>query len=389
MALSFDLTDEQQMLRKMVRNFAEKEIAPVAQELDEKETFSYPLTNRMGDLGLFGPFVSEEYGGSNVGYVSYIIATEEIARIDGSQAATLAAGNSLGISPIYYYGNEEQRRKWLPDLCSGKALSSFGLTEPDAGSDAGASRTTATLEGMEWVINGSKIFITNSATEISKVCVVQAVTGKREDGKNELSCILVPNGTPGFETRTMHGKMVWRASNTGELYFKDCRVPKENLLGRRGDGFHQMLATLDGGRLSIAAMGLGGAQGAFELALKYANEREQFGKPIGSFQVNAFKLADMATEVELARLLLYKACWLCENHRPFSKEAAMAKMFCSEMYHRVANQAVQIHGGYGLMKEYAVERHYRNQKLLDIGEGTSEVQRVVIARHIGVPGRGM
>jgi alkylation response protein AidB-like acyl-CoA dehydrogenase len=389
MALSFDLTDEQQMLRKMVRNFAEKEIASVAQELDEKETFSYALTKRMGDLGLFGPFVSEEYGGSNVGYVSYIIATEEIARIDGSQAATLAAGNSLGISPIYYYGNDEQKRKWLPDLCAGNALSSFGLTEPDAGSDAGASRTTATLEGMEWVINGSKIFITNSATEISKVCVVQAVTGKREDGKNELSCILVPNGTPGFETRTMHGKMVWRASNTGELYFKDCRVPKENLLGRRGDGFHQMLATLDGGRLSIAAMGLGGAQGAFELALKYANEREQFGKPIGSFQVNAFKLADMATEVELARLLLYKACWLRENHRPFSKEAAMAKMFCSEMYHRVANQAVQIHGGYGLMKEYAVERHYRNQKLLDIGEGTSEIQRVVIARHIGVPGRGM
>jgi short/branched chain acyl-CoA dehydrogenase len=389
MALDFDLTDEQQMLRKMVRNFAEKEIAPVAQDLDEKETFSYALTKRMGDLGLFGPFVSEEYGGSNVGYVSYIIATEELARIDGSQAATLAAGNSLGISPIYYYGNDEQRRNWLPDLCAGNALSSFGLTEPDAGSDAGASRTTATLDGTEWVINGSKIFITNSATEISKVCVVQVVTGKREDGKHELSCILVPNGTPGFETRTMHGKMVWRASNTGELYFKDCRVPRENLLGRRGDGFHQMLATLDGGRLSIAAMGLGGAQGAFELALKYANEREQFGKPIGSFQVNAFKLADMATEVELARLLLYKACWLCENHRPFSKEAAMAKLFCSEMYHRVANQAVQIHGGYGLMKEYAVERHYRNQKLLDIGEGTSEVQRVVIARHIGVPGRGM
>jgi short-chain 2-methylacyl-CoA dehydrogenase len=389
MALDFDLTDEQQMLRKMVRNFAEKEIAPVAQEIDEKETFSYALTKRMGDLGLFGPFVSEEYGGSNVGYVSYIIATEELARIDGSQAATLAAGNSLGISPIYYYGNDEQKRNWLPDLCAGNALSSFGLTEPDAGSDAGASRTTATLDGTEWVINGSKIFITNSATEISKVCVVQVVTGKREDGKNELSCILVPNGTPGFETKTMHGKMVWRSSNTGELYFKDCHVPRENLLGRRGDGFHQMLATLDGGRLSIAAMGLGGAQGAFELALKYANEREQFGKPIGSFQVNAFKLADMATEVELARLLLYKACWLCENHRPFSKEAAMAKMFCSEMYHRVANQAVQIHGGYGLMNEYAVERHYRNQKLLDIGEGTSEVQRVVIARHIGVPGRGM
>lgn len=389
MALDFDLTEEQQMLRKMVRNFAEKEIAPVAQELDEKEEFSYELTRRMGELGLFGPFVSEEYGGSNVGYISYIIAVEEIARIDGSQAATLAAGNSLGISPIYYYGNEEQKRKWLPDLCAGKALASFGLTEPNAGSDAGASRTTAVLEGDYWVINGSKIFITNSTTEISKVCVVQAVTGKREDGRNELSCILVSNGTPGFITRTMHGKMVWRASNTGELYFQDCKVPKENLLGRRGDGFHQMLATLDGGRLSIAAMAVGGAQGAFELALKYANERQQFGRPIGYFQVNAFKLADMATEIELGRLLLYKATWLCENHRPFSKEAAMAKMFCSEMYHRIANHAVQLHGGYGLMKEYAVERHYRNQKLLDIGEGTSEVQRIVIARHIGVPGRGL
>jgi len=389
MALDFDLTEEQQMLRKMVRNFAEKEIAPVAQELDDKEEFSYTLTKRMGELGLFGPFVSEEYGGSNVGYISYIIAVEEMARIDGSQAATLAAGNSLGISPIYYYGNEEQKKTWLPDLCAGNALASFGLTEPNAGSDAGSSRTTAVLEKDQWVINGSKIFITNSTTDMSKVCVVQAMTRKREDGKNELSCILVPNGTPGFITKTMHGKMVWRASNTGELYFQDCKVPKENLLGRRGDGFHQMLATLDGGRLSIAAMGLGGAQGAFELALKYSNEREQFGKLIGSFQVNAFKLADMATEIELARLLLYKACWLCENNRPFSKEAAMAKMYCSEMYHRVANQAVQLHGGYGLMKEYPVERHYRNQKLLDIGEGTSEVQRIVIARHIGVPGRAL
>ena len=369
MPLDFDLTDEQQMLRKMVRNFAEKEIATGCPGLDDKEEFSYALTKRMGELGLFGPFVPEEYGGSNVGYVSYIIATEEIARIDGSQAATLAAGNSLGISPIYYYGNEEQKRKWLPDLCSGNGLSSFGLTEPNAGSDAGASRTTATLDGDHWVINGSKIFITNSTTEMSKVCVVQAVTGKREDGKNELSCILVPNGTPGFVTKAMHGKMVWRASNTGELYFQDCRVPKENLLGKRGDGFHQMLATLDGGRLSIAAMGLGGGQGAFELALKYSSEREQFGRPIGSFQVIAFKLADMATEIEMARLLLYRACWLCENHRAFSKEAAMAKMFCSEMYHRVANQAVQIFGGYGLMKEYPIERHYRNQKLLDIGEG--------------------
>lgn len=389
MSLDFDLNDEQQMLRKVVRSFAEKEIAPIAQELDDHEEFSYALTRRMGELGLFGPFVPEEYGGSNMGYVSYIIAVEEVARIDGSQAATLAAGNSLGIGPIYYFGNEEQKKTWLPDLCQGKGLASFGLTEPNAGSDAGASKTAAVLEGGHWVINGSKIFITNSTTDMSKVCVVQAVTGKRQDGKNEISCILVPNGTPGFTTKAMHGKMVWRASNTGELYFTDCRVPQENLLGQRGDGFHQMLTTLDGGRLSIAAMGLGGAQGAFELAFKYANEREQFGRPIGTFQVNAFKLADMATEIELARLLLYKACWLREQDRPFSKEAAMAKMFCSEMYHRVVNQAVQMHGGYGLMKEYPIERHYRNQKLLDIGEGTSEVQRIVIARQIGVPGRGM
>lgn len=328
MALDFDLTDEQQILRKMVREFAEKEIAPIAQELDDKEEFSYTLTKRMGELGLFGLFVDEKYGGGNLGYLFYIIAVEEIARIDGSQAATLAAGNSLGIAPIYYYGNEEQKKRWLPDLCKGKTLASFGLTEPNAGSDAGASRTTAVLEGDCWVINGSKIFITNSTTEMSKVCVVQAVTGRREDGRNELSCILVPNGTPGFTAETMHGKMVWRASDTGELYFTDCKVPRENLLGRRGDGFHQMLATLDGGRLSIAAMGLGGAQGAFELALKYTKQREQFGRRIATFQVNAFKLADMATEIEMARLLLYKASWLCENNRPFSKEAAMAKMFC-------------------------------------------------------------
>jgi alkylation response protein AidB-like acyl-CoA dehydrogenase len=389
MTLDFDLTKEHEMVRKMVRDFAEKEIAPVAQELDDNEEFSITLTNRMGELGLFGLCVSEEYGGSDMGYLSYIIATEEIARIDGSQAATLAAGCSLGISPIYHFGNEDQKGRWLPDLVAGKTLASFGLTEPDAGSDAGATKTTATLDSDQWVINGSKIFITNSSAEISAVCVVQAVTGRRQDDSKELSCILVPNGTPDFVAKPMHGKMVWRASNTGELYFEDCRVPNENLLGNRGEGFHQMLKTLDGGRLSIGAMGLGGAQGAFECAMKYSHEREQFGRPIGSFQVNAFKLADMYTEVEMARLLLYKACWLADNKRPFSKESAMAKLVCSETYHRVANQAVQLHGGYGLMKEYPVERHYRNQKLLDIGEGTSEVQRIVIARHIGVPGRAL
>ncbi len=386
MPLNFDFDDELESIRKMVRTFAEKEIAPVAEELDEKEEFSSLLTHRMGELGLFGPFVSEDYGGSDIGYMGYIIATEEIARIDGSQAATLAAANSLGIYPIYTFGSEEQKQQWLPDLCAGKKLASFGLTEPDAGSDAGASKTTALLDGDDWVINGSKVFITNSSSDLSAVCVLQAVTGKRSDGRSELSGILVPNGTPGFTAKTMHKKMVWRASNTGELYFKDCRVPKENLLGQRGEGFHQMLQTLDGGRLSIAAMGLGGAQGAYELAMKYAHEREQFGRPIGAFQVNAFRLADMYTEIEMARLLLYKATWLADNRRPYTKESAMAKLACSETYHRVVNHAVQLHGGYGLMKEYAVERHYRNQKLLDIGEGTSEIQRIVIARNIGVPG---
>jgi alkylation response protein AidB-like acyl-CoA dehydrogenase len=385
MALNFELTEEQQLLRETVRDFAEKEILPVAQELDDKEEFSVELTQRMGELGLFGPFVAEEYGGSDLGYISYIIAVEEIARIDGSQAATLAAGNSLGIGPIYYFGTEEQKQKWLPDLCAGRGLAAFGLTEPNAGSDAGSSKTTAVLDNGQWVLNGSKIFITNASNPISTICTIQAVTGKRPDGSNEISCFLVPIGTPGFETKTMHHKMMWRASNTAELYFTDCRIPAENLLGKQGDGFKQMLQTLDGGRLSIAAMGLGGAQGAFELALKYAKERKQFGKAIGQFQVNAFKLADMALEIELARNLLYKACWLRENHRPFGKEAAMAKLYCSEMYHRVANQAVQLYGGYGLMKDYPVERHYRNQKLLDIGEGTSEVQRIVIARLIGAP----
>lgn len=268
-------------------------------------------------------------------------------------------------------------------MCSGAALWGFGLTEPNAGSDAFASRTNAVLDGNAWVINGSKIFITNAATAISAGVTVLCRTGTRADGKPELSCILVESGTPGYTTRAMHGKMMWRASNTGELYFEDCRVPKENLLGRRGEGFKQMMKTLDGGRLSIGAMGLGGAQGCYELALHYAREREQFGMPISAFQVNAFKLADMATEIDAARLLLYRACWLRDNDRPFSKEAAMAKLYCAEVMHRCANHAVQLHGGYGLMQEYDVERFYRDQKLLEIGEGTSEVQRIVIARHIG------
>ena len=381
--MEFTLSTEQEILRDSVRSFAENEIKPVARELDKKEMFSYETMQKMAELGLFGIFVSEKYGGQEMDYVSYIIATEEIARVDGSHAATVAAGNSLGIGPLYYFGSEAQKNKYLPRLCSGEALWGFGLTEANAGSDAANSSTKAILDGDEWVINGSKIFITNASTKISAGVTVLCKTGTREDGRPELSCILVETGTPGYTTRAMHGKMMWRASNTSELFFEDCRVPYENLLGQRGHGFHQMMQTLDGGRLSIAAMGLGGAQGCLDMALKYSNEREQFGRPIANFQVNAFKLADMAVEIECARLLLYKACWLRDSDLPFSKEAAMAKLYCSETMYRCANHAVQLHGGYGLMQEYDVERFYRDQKLLDIGEGTSEVQRIVISRHIG------
>jgi short/branched chain acyl-CoA dehydrogenase len=381
--LDFNLTKEQEMIRKEVRKFAKSEIVPVASELDEKEAFSTDLTLKMGEIGLFGMFVSDKYEGQAMDYLSYIIAVEEIARTDGSQAATIAAGNSLGIGPIYYFGTEEQKEKYLPKLCRGEALWGFGLTEQTAGSDAGGSKTTAVRDGDNWIINGSKIFITNAACDLTMGVTVQAVTDQRPDGKHEYTCFLVPSDTPGFKAIPMHKKMMWRASNTAELYFDDVRVPKENMLGQPGDGFHQMLKTLDGGRLSIGAMGLGGAQGAYELALQYAKERVQFGQPISKFQAIAFKLADCAVELECGRNLLYKACWLKDQNMPFAKEAAMAKLYCSELMGRVANHAVQIHGGYGLMKEYNVERFYRDQKLLDIGEGTSEIQRMVISRYIG------
>ena len=380
--MDFDLSPEHKMIRETVRSFAEKEMKPIVPTLDEREEFSLELTQAMGGMGLFGILFPEEYGGQGLDYLSYIITVEELARIDGSQAATVAAGVSLGISPLYYFGNEAQKKKYLPKLCSGEMLWGFGLTEPNAGSDAGNTSTTAVLDDNEWVINGQKIFITNAASEMTAGVTVQAVTGTKADGRKELSCILVESGTKGFTQKPMHGKLCWRASNTGELYFEDVRVPKENLLGRQGEGFHQMLSTLDGGRLSIGAMGLGGAQGAFEEALKYSQERVQFGKPICDFQVNTFKLADMATKIEQARLLLYKATWLRDQNRPFGKEAAMAKLVCSEVFHDCANGAVQLHGGYGLMKEFPVERFYRDQKLLEIGEGTSEIQRLVIARHV-------
>ncbi len=381
--MNFELSEEQQILKKTIRDFAVNEIAPKAKKLDKNEEFSYELTAKMGELGLFGICISPEYDGMGMDTLSYILAVEELARIDASQAATVAAENSLGTWPIAAFGNEEQKQKYLPTLATGEKLWGFGLTEPNAGTDAGGTKTNAKLKNGEWVINGSKIFITNASTAITWGSTIQCITDTSADGKKEYSCILVENDTPGFEAKVMKDKLVWRSSNTSELYFDNVRVPEENLLGKRGDGFKQMLATLDGGRLSIAAMGVGGAQGAFDLALKYSKEREQFGKPISKFQATAFKLADMATEIEAARNLLYKACWLKDNNKPYSKEAAMAKLFCSEVMYRCVNHAVQIHGGYGLMEEYNVARFYRDQKLLDIGEGTSEIQRLVISRLIG------
>ncbi len=382
MSLNRNLNEEQIMLRDSVRKFAEEVIRPVAKELDEKEEFSVELTKQMGEMGLLGAFIPEEYGGSALDYVSYIIAVEEIARIDGSQAATVAAENSLGIGPLYYYGNDEQRKKYLPKLAQGY-LWGFGLTEPEAGSDAGNTKTTAVEDGNEWVINGSKIFITNASSDITLGSTVMAVTGEKPGGKKELSCFIVENGTPGFTAKPMKKKMMWRGSNTSELYFEDVRVPKENMVGERGDGFHQMLQTLDNGRLSIAAMGLGLAQGAYEAAMKYSKERKQFGKPISTFQTTAFKLADIDMQIELARKYLYDTCRMLDNNEKITKEAAISKLYCSELAHMAANHCVQIHGGYGLMKEYDAEKFYRDQKLLEIGEGTSEIQRLVISRQIG------
>ncbi|MFX0173913.1 MAG: acyl-CoA dehydrogenase family protein [Candidatus Hodarchaeota archaeon] len=383
--MNFDLPEEAAMMRDAVREFAEKEIAPIAEELDAKEEFSPELTKKMGDLGLMGVSIPEEYNGSGLSYLSYIIAVEELARVDGSQAATVAAHNSLGIGPIYYFGSEEQKEHYLPKLTTGDKLWGFGLTEPDAGSDAGGTKTKAVRVNGEWVINGSKIFITNGSTSASLGSTVQTVTDTRADGRGrEYTCFLIDLGTEGFEARTMHKKICWRASITSELYFTDCKVPESSILGKRGEGFHQMLDTLDKGRLSIGAMGLGCAQGAYELALEYAKQRKAFGKPIARFQANAFKLADMAVEIEAARNLLYKATWFFDQGRDeYKKLAAMAKLYCSEISKRVVHQAVQIHGGYGLMKEYPVERFYRDQRLLEIGEGTSEIQRLVIARKIG------
>ncbi len=379
--MNFDLSEDHIKIKHLTRDFAENVIKPKAKELDEKEEFSVDITKQMAELGFLGITVPEEYGGMGLDYLSYILIVEELARIDGSHAATIAAHNSLGTGPILHFGTKKQKETYLPKICSGY-LWAFGLTEPNAGSDSRATKTTATKIERGYVLNGQKTFITNANTPLTLGVTVQAVLKNSE--KKELTCFLVEKGFSGFTAKTMHGKLMWRASNTAELFFDDCVVPEENILGKIGEGSKIMLSTLDSGRLSIAAMGLGCAQGAFELALEYAKKREQFGKPIGNFQAISFKLADMALKIELARNLLYKACWLKDHHRPFSKEAAMAKLYCSEIANEITNEAVQIHGGYGLMKEYDIERFYRDQRLLQIGEGTSEIQRIVIARALGL-----
>ena len=385
MAYEYSESEELKLLRDTVSNFARSEIAPVARELDEKEKFSIELTQKMGELGLFGTIVPTKYGGQGMDYLSYIVAVEELAKVDGSQAATIAAHNSLGAAPIYYYGNDEQKKKYLPDLCTGKGLWGFGLTEPEAGSDAQASRTSAVWNETKkcWVINGSKIWITNSACELTQGITVQAVTGRRSDGRAELSCFLMDANAKGLTRRAMKDKMMWRSSNTGELYFDNVEIPESQVLGQIGQGFKIMMETLDNGRLSIGAMGLGLAKGAFEMTLKYANERKTFGQSLSKHQAVAFKLAEMAMRIEAAEGLLYKACWQKQTGRSFGKVAAMAKLYCSEVAEFCAREGQQTFGGYGLMKEYPIERHYRDAALLRIGEGTSEIQRIVISRHVG------
>jgi alkylation response protein AidB-like acyl-CoA dehydrogenase len=377
--VNFDPTAEHELVRQTVRDFAESRIAPVAEELDREHRFPYDLVAELAELGLMGMTIPEEYGGAGTDTVSYAIAVEELTRIDSSVAITVAAHHSLGTLPIYYFGDEAQRRDWLPQLTAGQKLAAFGLTEPGAGSDAGATRTTAELRDGQWIVNGSKIFITNAGTDISGCVTITARTGE-----DEISNLIVPNGTAGYEISQPMEKMGWHASDTRELSFRDCALPEGSLLGPRGEGFRQFLEILDGGRISVAAMGVGLAQGAYDLAFAYAQERQQFGRPIAKFQAVQFALADMAVEIEAGRNLVYKAAWTKDQGRPFGKQAAIAKLYTGELSNRAVNAALQIHGGYGYMDESAISRLYRDQKILEIGEGTNEVQRMVIAKHLGL-----
>jgi short-chain 2-methylacyl-CoA dehydrogenase len=380
--MDFDLSDEQRLLRDTVRDFARQEVAPVAEELDRTKAFPYELVKKMADLGLMGIPFPEEYGGGGADTLTYALAVEELTRIDSSLAITMAAHTSLGTMPIYLWGTDDQKDDWLPQLCSGQKLAAFGLTEPEAGSDAGNTQTRAELDEGDWVVNGAKQFITNAGTDISGCVTITAVTG-RENGNKEISNFIVPNGTPGYEVGEAYRKMGWNASDTRPLTFTDCRVPESNLLGPRGSGFKQFLAILDGGRIGVSAMGVGLAQGALDEAISYAKERKAFGQPIGKFQAIQAKIADLSAQIEAARLLVYRAALLKDRGESFTLTAAQAKLITGRLAVRATEEAVQIHGGYGYIEEYPVCRFYRDAKILTIGEGTDEVQQMVIARQLG------
>jgi len=387
--VDFDLTDEQESFRKVVRDFARAEIAPHAEAWDRDHTFPVDVVLAMGRLGLFGLPFPEEYGGGGSDFTTLCVAIEEIARVDQSMAITLEAGVGLGANPIFTYGTEAQKQRWLPQLCAGTALGGFGLTEPEAGSDAGGTRTRAVLDddAGEWVIDGEKAFITNSGTPITSLVIITARTDPPGNGgaKPELSTIIVPAGSPGFEVQPAYRKMGWHASDTHGLTFTGCRVPGDHLLGERGRGFANFLATLDDGRVAIAALALGTIEACLEQSVAYAKDRNAFGRPIGSYQAVAFKCADLAVMADTARTLVYKAAWLKDVGRPFKKEAAMAKLYATEAAVTATREATQIFGGYGFMDETPVSRFYRDSKILEIGEGTSEVQRLVISRQLGLP----
>ncbi|TQR19519.1 acyl-CoA dehydrogenase family protein [Psychrobacillus vulpis] len=378
--MNFDLTQEQQMIRKTIREFADEVVAPGAIERDKTKAFPKEIFKQLADMGMMGLPFSEEYEGAGADTVSFAIVTEELSRACASTGITYSAHISLGGAPISLFGTEEQKQKYLVPICTGESFGAFGLTEPNAGSDAGGTQTTAKEDGNDFVINGNKAFITNAS--YAKHLALTAITDIK-DGNKEISAIIVPTDAEGFSVIDNYEKMGLNASNTTELVLENVRVPQENLLGTRGNGFRQFLVTLDGGRIGIGAMAVGIAQAAFDRALRYSKERKQFGKSLSEFQVTQFKLADMAMKIELARNMVHKAAWLKDQGRAFGKEASMCKLYASEIAMEVADQAVQIHGGYGYMKEYEVERYMRDAKLLEIGEGTSEVQRMVIARHIG------
>jgi len=381
--MDFSLTEEQLAIRETCRDFAEQEIKPRAEEMDATGKFPYSIIRKMGELGLLGLPFPEEYGGAGADFLSYCIALEEISRGDVSIGITMEAATSLGASPFFMFGSKEQKERFLPPLARGEQLWAFGLTEPGAGSDSGGTQTRAVMRDGSWHINGSKAFITNAGTDITGGVTITSVTGKRSDGRNEITNIIVPKGTPGYFIGNPYKKMGWKASDTRPLTFEDCVVPEGDILGTRGDGFKQFMQILDAGRIAIAALSVGLAQACLDEALSYAKERKQFGQPISKFQAIQFKLADMDTEIELARLMYYKAAWLHMEGKAYTREASMAKLFASETAKRAADSAVQIHGGYGFMDEYPVSRYWRSVKINEIGEGTSEVQRMLIAKLLG------